>query len=159
MREGGGWARRGARPRLAPATGSEAGDSVVATTAVSASARLERVEMLLDRDPTAARRELRELSGAGFPRSVRVEALNFLGESYRDGSQIDDALRAYSEAARLGRGTASGATAIYDGARLSERAGDVESARAGYERYLSEYPDGANAVQVRSRLGALRGPR
>jgi TolA-binding protein len=113
--------------------------------------------MMLDTDVEGARRELAALASTGSPRAVRVDAHSLLGESYAAAHEIDAALREYAEAARLGRGTAGGATALFDGARLSERSGDTDAAREGFERYLRDYPDGANAVQARNRLEALGG--
>lgn len=117
--------------------------------------RLERAEERLGTDRAGARRELRELAGVAQPRAIRVEALLQLGDSYREANEHELALEAFANAARIGRGTESGALAIYDRARLLERMGRTDDARAGFESYLATYPDGANAAQARARLADL----
>jgi ferric-dicitrate binding protein FerR (iron transport regulator) len=141
---------------LEPAVGAaDPVEEVAVVPGLSLDERLARAEERLETDGPGARRELRELAAAGNPRSVRVEALLLLGEAYRAVGQNEEALEAFARASRIGRGTPSGASAIFDRASLLAAMAREADARAGFEAYLVEYPGGANAAQARSRLAAL----
>jgi tetratricopeptide (TPR) repeat protein len=107
--------------------------------------RLERLDLELDDDPVGARRGLRELASSA-PRSVRIEAYLLLGDSYRDSHENDEALSAYASAARIGRGTTSGAQALYERATLYERMAHLDDARTAWEQALELDPRDARAL-------------
>jgi hypothetical protein len=134
--------------------------------------RAEATDTVVDEDPRArlaqarrsfdrgqheeALRILRTLTRPPTPAGVRVDAWMLSAEVHRATGAHQDAAGAYDRAARAGRGTLDGENAIFELARLQERQlHDRDGARASYERYLSEAPEGANATTVRRELCRL----
>ncbi len=120
-------------------------------------ARLEEARRLIEAGRTsAAEALLRRLTQPWVAAGVRAEAFTLRADMHLASAQHDEAAREYEEAAQAGRGRPVGHNAIYALARLSERhLGDRDAARASYERYLSEAPDGALAAQARRALCRL----
>lgn len=141
---------------LAQAPAEEQDDGPTIEEPADPAARLELARRLIERGRrTAALRILRELTQPSIAAQVRTEAWMVAADLHRQAGQGDEAARAYEQAARVGRGTANGHNAIFTLARLQQQRGDVEAARASYERYLSEAPDGALASQARRALARL----
>ncbi|MCZ7677265.1 MAG: FecR domain-containing protein [Sandaracinaceae bacterium] len=130
----------------------------VAEAPADPAARLELANQLIARGRVgAALRILRELTRPSAPAAIRTEAFSTFGDLHRGAGRWDEAARAYEQAAQVGRGTAGGHNAIFALARLHAQRGDRAAARASYERYLREAPDGALAAQVRRELVRLGG--
>lgn len=137
---------------------AEALEDEVAEAPADPAARLELAQRLIARGRvTAAARILRELARPSVPAAVRTEALSTAGDLHRGAGRWDEAAGAYEQAAQVGRGTAGGHNAIFALARLHAQRGDAAAARASYERYLREAPDGALAGQARRALARLGG--
>jgi ferric-dicitrate binding protein FerR (iron transport regulator) len=93
----------------------------------------------------------------GVSASIRAQAWSLIADTEERERNYEDAAHAYEQVARMGRGSAAHA-AIFALARLQDRRlHDREAARASYERYLRQTPNGPLAAQARSalcRLGA-----
>lgn len=118
---------------------------------------IARGTALLDRGAFAeVERTVRPVALGGAPRADRAAAWRLIGEARRARHDVAGALDAYEHEVELSRGD-DRATAIYERARLLERAGETERARTELARYLAEHPDGPNAATARARLEALGG--
>lgn len=104
-----------------------------------------------------ARRRLRKLSRDQEVAShLRAEALTLMAESYTAQGYIPRATDAYRAAAATAPQHDSGHTATFALARLLERyTHDVGGAKAAYQQYLRQAPQGALAGQARQALCRL----
>jgi ferric-dicitrate binding protein FerR (iron transport regulator) len=99
---------------------------------------------------------LRELTRPNVPASIRTEAWLRIGDVSERADRLRQAARAYEHAERVGRGTSQAHNAIFALARLQDRRlHDADAARASYERYLTQAPEGALASQARTALCRL----
>lgn len=123
----------------------------------SPAARLEEARRAIGAGRSAAGlRMLRDLTRPPAPVDVRVEAWMMTADVHLGAGRLAEAASAYESAAQEGHGTAGGHNAIYSLARLQHRRlGDRGAARATYERYLREAPNGALAQPARRALCSL----
>ena len=129
----------------------------VVPAAPSERERLEAaIELSEQRDPSADGIFL-DLAAHARSRAIRAEAWTNLGDVRARRHEHAAALEAYERAVDLSAG-ANRDNAIYAVARhLDREMHDASRARAGYARYLTEYPRGANAGTARTRVCALGG--
>ncbi len=120
-------------------------------------AALEEAARLIESGRTArAMPILRQLTRPSVPAAVRTEAWLRVGDVSEHEGRMPQAAHAYEEAERAGRGTSQGHNATFSLARLEDRRlHDAEAARASYERYRTDAPDGALASQARAALCRL----
>lgn len=119
--------------------------------------QFEEARVLIEAGRNAAALQiLRALTRPSEPTDMRVEAWMLIADAHLGAGRVRAAANAYERAAREGHGSTGGHNAIYALARLEHRRlGDLERARASYERYLREAPNGALVGSARRALCAL----
>ncbi len=122
--------------------------------------RFDLAQVLLSRGRVAsAIHELLAVARTSPTRSDRALAWSQIADIRKRQNQPELQADALRRAAEAGAGTVQGLNAIYDLATVREREfHDLDEARAGYQRYLAEAPNGPLAEEAQRALCRLGDP-
>jgi anti-sigma factor RsiW len=124
--------------------------------ALSADAWLARARAELQKgDVSAAQRAIAAALTTKHTRAQAAEALTLQAECAQVAGKPGDAVRLYLDVARRHPRLPAAEIALFAAARLEANRGRQRDARALFQRYLTEYPDGRFEADARARLRAL----